>query len=106
VSSPFVGVEDLFAGFEIFLVAGGAVRHMLPSLIALERLQLGGPSGKLQKNLATGAAFAIRVGIRRENGLLDLFLDTVPLLFRGFFHVLTQSIMVPCRRSRNRFSVA
>lgn len=82
------------------------MRHMLPSLIALERLELGGPSRKIQENLATGAAFAIGVRIGRENSLLDLLLDAVPLFFRSFSHVWTQNIMVRCQESCNRFSVA
>ena len=98
-------LAELIAGFQVFLVAGGAMRHMLPPLITLERSQLGGASGKIEQPFSARTTFAIRVRIGRENDLLDILLDAVPFVFRRFSHVRSQNIMARFQRSAIVFSV-
>jgi hypothetical protein len=91
--------------FEVFLVARRAMRHMFPLLLALERPLLDGASCKIEQHGRTGTAFPIWIRIGRENGILKLILDAVPLLFWRFTHVKSQNIMACFRRSVLVFSV-
>ena len=78
---------------------------MFPLLITLERALLGRAACEIEQHGRARTAFPIWIRIGRENGILKLILDAVPLLFWRFTHVRSQNIMACFQRSVPVFSV-
>ncbi len=79
--------------------------HVLPAVVAFERAEFGGASGKVGQAISIQTAIAIRIRIRSENRFLNLLLDAAPLLFWRFAHVESQNIMTRFQSSAPVFSV-
>jgi hypothetical protein len=79
------------------------MRHMLPVLVPPQCSLLSSASRKIQQHSPTRTAFSIRIRIGRQNRLLKLFLDPIPLLFRRFSHVQSQNIMARFQRRTQLF---
>src|ERR1041385_1344239 len=85
--------SELVACVQVFLIARRAVCHVFPAAVALGVAGFGGALTRVEQPCRTRTTVAIGVRIRSENRLLNLLLDTVPLLFWRFRHVNGQNIM-------------
>jgi hypothetical protein len=81
------------------------VCYVFPAIVAFERAEFGGSSGKVGQASPIQTAIAIRIRIRSENRFLNLFLDAAPLLFWRLAHVESQIIMTAFRVAHQCFQV-